>query len=146
MSWLINTLPARGTIHVQIKKIPPGVGGVLTTSYQRISQKPVRTSFEKQLDPGVQWLLEGRSVFLRKPIVTCDFQGGRGSRPHAHPCYTSCVARTYILCACTYLISVLAGLLRDTYSILIGNLDPFHAEYLYVLYPSHFCPAVVIQL
>ena len=66
--------------------------GVLTTSYQRISQKPVRTSFEKQLDPVVQWLLEGRSVsvFLRKPIITCDFPGGRGSRPHAHPCYTSC--------------------------------------------------------
>ena len=48
------------------------------------------------------------------------------------------VARAYIICACAYLISALADLLWVTYSILIGKLVPFHAEYFYVLHTSPF--------
>ena len=86
----------------------------------------------------VQLLLEGRSVsvFLRKPIVI--FQGGGVQTPLPTHAIRPVVARTCILCACAYLISALAGLLWDTYSILIGKLDPFHAEYLFVLHTSPF--------
>ena len=54
-----------------IQKITPGVGAsqwfLFSISYQRISQKAVRTSLPS-------W--ESVPVFLRKPIATCDFQGG----------------------------------------------------------------------
>ena len=43
----------------------------------------VRTSLLKQLDPLGPIASQGRyvPVFIRKPIITCDFPVGRGSRP-----------------------------------------------------------------
>ena len=65
------------------QKIPSGVGrvGVLTAclfSHQRISQKAVRTSLEKQLDLRmVHSFSRGVRVpeFQLKPIATCDVPG-----------------------------------------------------------------------
>ena len=56
------------------KKNPSEVGMFLKTvfSHQRISQKVVRTSFEKQLDPSFS-----RDVRIRtskETYATCDFQ------------------------------------------------------------------------
>ena len=49
-------------------------------SHQRISQRAVQTTHEKQLDPRGPFASGGVSVgvlvFLRKPISTCDFAGG----------------------------------------------------------------------
>ena len=44
-------------------------------SYQRISQRAVQISLEKQLDPSGPIASPRGSVpeFLRKPIATCDF-------------------------------------------------------------------------
>ena len=51
-------------------------------SHQRISQRAVQTTHEKQLDPRGPFASGGVSVgvlvFLRKPISTCDFAGGGG--------------------------------------------------------------------
>ena len=46
--------------------------------YQRISQRAVRISLEKQLDPRGPIASRGGSVpvFLRDHITTCDFPGG----------------------------------------------------------------------
>ena len=61
-------------IHAWIQKI-------LTTflKHQHISQRAVQTSLKKQIDPiRVSIASRGESVpeFLRKPIATCEFQGG----------------------------------------------------------------------
>ena len=58
-----------------------GGEGVLKPFYthQRISQRAICTSFQKQLDPrgSIQLLLEGfRTIILRKPVQTCDFPDG----------------------------------------------------------------------
>ena len=55
-------------------------------SLQSITQWPLRTSLEKQLDPRGPIAYQGVSVpaFLTKPMATCGFQGGGGgggSRP-----------------------------------------------------------------
>ena len=52
-------------------------------SYQRISQRALRTFIEKQLDPRGSTgpvASRGGSVpeFLRKPIAACDFRGESG--------------------------------------------------------------------
>ena len=52
--------------------LPSDGGVILITIFcnQRILKRAVRASLEKQLDP--------EPVFLRKPIATCDLEGGRG--------------------------------------------------------------------
>ena len=65
-----------------------GGRGDIFLSHQRISQRAVRTSLEKQLDPKGPIASRGGSVsvFLRKPIATCDFSGGwSGSVAPPHP-------------------------------------------------------------
>ena len=62
--------------------IPSGGGGVLTTFFrhQRIKQRTVHASIEKQLDLKDPIASRGGSVpvFLSKPILLCDFPGGGG--------------------------------------------------------------------
>ena len=59
--------------------------GVLTNifNHQGISQRAVRASLEKQLDPGVSIADRGGSVplFLRTDIATCDVPGGQATCP-----------------------------------------------------------------
>ena len=71
----------------RIQKISSG-GGVLTTFFchQRVSQRAVRTSLEKQFDP--EWsncfLTGSVPEFPRKPIASCDFYedvGGMSGPP-----------------------------------------------------------------
>ena len=62
--------------------------------HQRILQRVVQTSLEEQLDPPFQLLLDGGPmaslgdyvpVFLKKPIVSYDFQGRGWSELPSHP-------------------------------------------------------------
>ena len=55
--------------------LPSDGGVILNTIFcnQHILKRAVRASLEKQLDP-----LGSEPVFLRKPIATCDPDGGRG--------------------------------------------------------------------
>ena len=50
---------------------------------QSISQRAVRASLEKQLDQRGPIASQGGSVpeFLKKPIATCDFLGGKMDLP-----------------------------------------------------------------
>ena len=60
-------------------------GGEGGFSHQQISQRAIRTSFEKQLDPKGPIASRGGvgvvPEFVRKPIVTCDFPGGADPLP-----------------------------------------------------------------
>ena len=64
-----------------------GGGAENIFSYQRISQRVVRTSLEKQLDPrdpiASRW--GSVPVFVRKHIATCDFPGVSGALPPPGP-------------------------------------------------------------
>ena len=67
----------------RIKKFCQGGGGGggghvnVIFSHQHISQRAVRTSLKKQLDPLGPIAFRGWSLpeFLRLPIATCDFPG-----------------------------------------------------------------------
>ena len=56
------------------------VADLVSLSHQRVSQRALRTSLKKQLDPMVQLLLEGGpyQYFVRKPIATCYILGVGG--------------------------------------------------------------------
>ena len=68
--------------HSRIKKIQSGWGGgrgpdIFFLNHQCFSQRAVQASLKKQLDPfGSNCSSRGSvPVFLRNPIVTCDFPG-----------------------------------------------------------------------
>ena len=58
-------------------------GGPIFFNHQGLSKRAIRTTLEKQLDPMGPIASRGVSlpVFLKKPVATCDFPGGGGSRP-----------------------------------------------------------------
>ena len=65
------------------------VGGGSTSfcNHQHISQRAVRISLEKLLDPRRSIASRGAYIpeCLSIPIATCDSPGGWWSRPPAHP-------------------------------------------------------------